>query len=1013
MPSSSSSPLIRQQAQELLDSLQEDDESSLRVPPRALLASWLPLIEEVEDDWAGTQKSYCDATPVLDVLREVVKVAAPAQLLSLYDAIYGGTSPGDVDVLPSAITTTWLPAVMKQCCGEATPEKGLQFVEWLATRTKGAPIAATWAESSECPPDFSAPLRPPNQRSESQRILQEALAFRAEGEPHTSPVSLKIGAAWMQAWDKCSEWQGPNKIDSGAAWFEALPNDRDQQIGTWTRMAMLGFTLAANKPAAAAHWYPAERAFPDDMQISPPFEVMHARFDPWAPPMDDQVAGLWLAHALTAYQSVKMAQTIVKQYPAAIEGVLPADDRKIDPSRAVQNDCSRAWVGALCKGAETAPPGAGGAHLEAFRWLCTQAKEHQRPASIWKGGLLKCGSPEFLDEMHQWFPFHPRNITTPQLVDTVREANLAWLINKKLLTPAGAVQLVRQSTKATPFNALKGLPWSAQDRSMLRLALVADTPAIAPRLNFLIGEGIKPNMATLCFHLNRSGKDSRESVEVVARALANGAEPRAESDGSLGYALSAAELRQDQEGYADHLLDNRQKAQALAQSGMRLTAADRAELEKLPPNTVARTAVMGAAILEIPGATGIKAFEENPAVKKIQAIASYWRDKLNMEVPSGLIDQTPYGVRPAVYKTVRSWFDADRAAGGDHVLQGWTDPRSAAVPRDRYARNLAVLFGTTDRVERYLGTHFPDTERSIALNEAAQLELPEERGWNIAAWGDTCLKHGPAMARYVKFATAGEPAPISRAEAYSRYGLKTYKRGAENPTLAALCCELEIDEEDFDAAADAQTRVCAETSKHVPDVTVPGERFGLPGYIWHKATPGDPRILFAGELVNCCQHIGGAAEEAARHSATSPYGACYFLEKPAPKDAPEATEVVAVSWAWRSADDTLCFDSIEAVGPSYRKHLPLLVVALREEVIKSHPGVTKLTVGTGGGTPHLNLLTVAGANAAEPSGLRGTDIYRDSETQYVLRTPDIEADKRIAQRLTALASTVEVTLYAP
>lgn len=70
---------------------------------------------------------------------------------------------------------------------------------------------------------------------------------------------------------------------------------------------------------------------------------------------------------------------------------------------------------------------------------------------------------------------------------------------------------------------------------------------------------------------------------------------------------------------------------------------------------------------------------------------------------------------------------------------------------------------------------------------------------------------------------------------------------------------------------------------------------------------GDPRILFAGALTNCCQHPSGAGASSAWHAATDSNGSVIAVFKD--------ETIIAQSWVWQDRDkDVLVFDNVEGLS---------------------------------------------------------------------------------------------------
>jgi hypothetical protein len=366
-----------------------------------------------------------------------------------------------------------------------------------------------------------------------------------------------------------------------------------------------------------------------------------------------------------------------------------------------------------------------------------------------------------------------------------------------------------------------------------------------------------------------------------------------------------------------------------------------------------------------------------------------WTRRVGSPRAPGLAGRSSYGFKPKVYEEVLAAFNGPSTETRDEN----TDIASAAR-----AYNLTCLFGSKDRIDRYVEKwDAPPSEMERDPGEeysrvAATCVMPWAPGWPIPQWGDAILRHGPHMMRFVRYAEPKEAPPPTVAAAKERYPQGLFPGSAECPKLAALCDDLVLDNNAFLAAKEAWLKIDPTTAgANIPDISVKGDRFGLPGYVWRTANPKDPRVLLAGKIVNCCQHTTGHAAEAAIHSAQSPNGRCFFLEKEAKGSG--APSLVAVSWAWRGGDGDLCLDSYESKGEPYRSRLPQIMAATVKEVEVNHPEIKRITLGKGGKTPSMELPSAE--TPAKPVDFTGS--REDSLAQYLVFCRDKATDMRIAQ----------------
>ena len=180
----------------------------------------------------------------------------------------------------------------------------------------------------------------------------------------------------------------------------------------------------------------------------------------------------------------------------------------------------------------------------------------------------------------------------------------------------------------------------------------------------------------------------------------------------------------------------------------------------------------------------------------------------------------------------------------------------------------------------------------------------------------------------------------------------------------------QIDEEDFNDALDIVKKLKGKTKNRIPAITIDGNSFGLPKATFSKLPDGDYRGLVLGQITNCCQSIGGAGEDCAKHGFTSENGGFYVV-------ATNDNEIIGQSWAWRGKKGELVLDSLETLGKRVNADQ---WGKLAKEFAKALKGtdVTALHIGQGGGTPR-NLPLETAKPVAEPKDYNG---YRDSGRQY-------------------------------
>jgi hypothetical protein len=300
------------------------------------------------------------------------------------------------------------------------------------------------------------------------------------------------------------------------------------------------------------------------------------------------------------------------------------------------------------------------------------------------------------------------------------------------------------------------------------------------------------------------------------------------------------------------------------------------------------------------------------------------------------------------------------------------------------AFHAAGLFGTEDRLLQYLEKH-GNAGKQPLHNIVEMIKLPAKKSdMDVKAWGDAVLKCGPSMAQLVKFADK-VPVPVmsemsdggrtwSMQKTREKVAQFAYDRAAENPALALLCIENAVTEDDFEKALELSTK--APAIKDVPDITIEGEAFDMPGATFRRLDAGDVRGLFLGELTDCCQSIGGQGAECAEYGYTSKNSGFYVVEN-------AKGRVVGQTWAWRGKKGELVFDSLETLGSNVGSDQWVKLVQAFAQALAKKPGNVKaLHVGKGGATP--GSLRDAFSSAAKPAVPPDYQGYRDSHKQVAV-----------------------------
>lgn len=349
-------------------------------------------------------------------------------------------------------------------------------------------------------------------------------------------------------------------------------------------------------------------------------------------------------------------------------------------------------------------------------------------------------------------------------------------------------------------------------------------------------------------------------------------------------------------------------------------------------------------------------------LKKVTGRREIWEKQVRCPPPDGIYFCDPLPFRRNLFDRLALIF----------VKEGYK-----GIVAHKYAYNTMALFQSEERVLQYLQKW--GTAGKQPLHDLVQMiQFPDDLSRvNLSDWGDAVLKHGPKMAKLVKFCDK-LPSPIKSDDGKTWSYLHTraeiakhaFKKAAEHPALAALCFENDVDEDSFNKALKLSKK--APAVKHMPEITINGERFDMAGATFRRLANDDVRGLFLGELTDCCQSIGGAGATCAEHGFTSKFGTFYVVET-------DKGEIIGQTWAWRGVDDEICFDSLETLGKRITdaQWLALIKEVGKELTVQNDPEVTALHVGAGGKTPH-KLVTAFKEASIQPLDYAG---YRDSGRQ--------------------------------
>lgn len=259
------------------------------------------------------------------------------------------------------------------------------------------------------------------------------------------------------------------------------------------------------------------------------------------------------------------------------------------------------------------------------------------------------------------------------------------------------------------------------------------------------------------------------------------------------------------------------------------------------------------------------------------------------------------------------------------AVAGLTEPAQAVSAGNfRPILNLTQLFGDEASVKRFVLASGRTWDRK-GLHDAGQFVLPKS-GWTPSRWAPVCLRH-PQAVRYArefaKLEQAGEvPQTLAQLQLASlRIAYPQALPGTE--ALQAFCLRNKLTAAVFDEAQTFWASVATvKSAEFMPHLKIHGPELGLSAdWSFERLASDDFRGPLLGQLTGCCQHLSGAGASCARHGVTSPFSAFYVLTFKG--------QVFAQSWAWRSLQGGLVWDSIES-RPATEADLDIIAAFYRE-----------------------------------------------------------------------------------
>ena len=126
----------------------------------------------------------------------------------------------------------------------------------------------------------------------------------------------------------------------------------------------------------------------------------------------------------------------------------------------------------------------------------------------------------------------------------------------------------------------------------------------------------------------------------------------------------------------------------------------------------------------------------------------------------------------------------------------------------------------------------------------------------------------------------------------------------------------------FEQACRLQNEMLKRKKTSIPDI---GGQIGA--FSYRMLALDDIAGAFFGQMLDCCQMIGGAGASCMYHSCTSENGRVFLITD-------KSNRPVAGSWVWRNGS-TICFDNIEGVRPSAEKAITLVYKEAAEKLAQA------------------------------------------------------------------------------
>jgi len=350
-------------------------------------------------------------------------------------------------------------------------------------------------------------------------------------------------------------------------------------------------------------------------------------------------------------------------------------------------------------------------------------------------------------------------------------------------------------------------------------------------------------------------------------------------------------------------------------------------------------------------------FEEtstaSPCQEKFDAIC-----KQNWKIPTKYLegleeDAIPFTIKSKPYLNIRK------------RLRQQSDPQ--AYPRrklNRLAYKAYLLFGNQEQLEAYADRCRQASGDSLSSAEWMHRlapKFPEPERWSqirFREWGRVLIQFGYERIQNY-FGTLDGPLydlggniSLRRMDfTVATSPWKSWVPESDLKPLIDLALRFNKKKKEFERVLKNSFRyaddddIAPSLAESLPDFTIDGAKFGMPGAVFKKMDRLDPRLLYLGDFTNCCEKISdqeNSLERTVVQACMTDYNAYYIVERD--------SDILAHSWAWRGKSAEMVFDGFESFEHKFNaKNLTHLLDAITLEMLDDRHaalGLNGLYLGT-------------------------------------------------------------------